>query len=263
MSAGGGPESSSAAQPGGAGMPMPPSVHVPMRSRRVARARLMQSMQHAVPAVPLLGHGISAIGAGAHGFELWLAVVSVLTSAFLLVTIARAVKAFRKGSSDDTEHGHTAHGVDWAHVWSAGVLFAEAGERYHLTHHIARPTLLTAFFTLGLGIFHGRIVSRAEARLALHADESGIRFKQRFRRANLAWGDIQRVTIAAADAQVVTNAGKAHRIDLKDLENADDVRRALEVIRDHVAAARPHTTARAAAPPAASPSLEGGSRGSS
>ena len=71
--------------------------------------------------------------AGAHGVERALAIVGILTSALLMTAFGRHVRTF---ASPPT--AHAAHGVDWMDVWAAGVLFAEAVEKWRLTRsHLA------------------------------------------------------------------------------------------------------------------------------
>jgi hypothetical protein len=140
-----------------------------MQSRRRERALLAQKLQHLIPALPLLFQGATALASGVEGFGWWLAIAELVTSVLLFVTVVRAIRHYRADALP-----HAAHGVDWAHVWAAGVLLAEAGERWHLHHHLARPVILTAFVTLALGLFHGRIVARTEHRRSLRVEESGV-----------------------------------------------------------------------------------------
>ena len=201
---------------------------VPLHSKRHKRGQLAQKLQHAVPAGPLLFQGMDALKRGVHGFELGLAIVEVVTSAFLIVTIVREFRALRHGGH--SRHG--SHSVDWAHIWSAGVLFAEVGERWHLHHHLARPMIVSAVFTLALGLFHGRITDRASGRRSLRLDDDGLRLA-RFPRRPLAgaWRDVAAIEIGERDATIRMRDGRRRRLNLADLENAGDVRRALETAR--------------------------------
>jgi hypothetical protein len=203
---------------------------VPMQSRRINRGLLLQKMQHAVPAVPLLFQGLKVLGDQAHGFELALGVTEVVTSAFLLSTVARALRAARSSAP-----AHAAHGIDWAHVWAAGVLFAEAGERWHLNHHVARPVILTAIFTLALGIFHGKVMAVKSRRRQLRIDDDGICVTRGPRRRwTSTWQELADVTITEKQATLRTRKGSERRIDLADLFNAAEVTAALVVARERL-----------------------------
>jgi hypothetical protein len=205
---------------------------VRLDSRRRKRGLLAQKLQHAIPAIPLLFQGMEALRAGAHGFEFGLAVLEVVTSAFLLVTVGRAFRHARPPGASADHHGH---GVDWAHIWAAGVLFAEAGERWHLHHHIARPILLTAVVTLGLGFFHSRLVAWGSERRSLRIDESGVRVGKRpFGTFSASWEDLAAVSITERDATIRARDGRTRRIDLLDLENPGEVRSALATVGERL-----------------------------
>ena len=139
-------------------------IVVPLLSRRLNRAQTMQKLNHAIPAMGLIVAGVQALKEGARGFDLALAIVEVGTSVVLVATIARSVREARKGGERKPPH---AHGIEWVDIWAAAVLFVEAAERWHLRHHIARPLILTACLTLGLGLFHGRMTAFRRRRRSL------------------------------------------------------------------------------------------------
>lgn len=206
--------------------PQAPIV-VAMQSRRRERALLAQKLQHLIPALPLLFQGAAALASGVAGFGWWLAVGELVTSVLLFVTVIRTILHYR---ADAAPHG--AHGVDWAHVWAAGVLLAEAGERWHLHHHLARPIILTAIVTLALGLFHGRIAARTGHRRSLRVDDSGVALGKRpFGMFRAAWGDLDGIDFAGRDAVIRTRGGAVRRINLADVRNEADVRRALDHAR--------------------------------
>jgi hypothetical protein len=200
------------------------SVVVLLQSRRRERAQLLQKINHAIPAAGLLVTATQALAEGVGGAGLALAVVEIVTSAMLIFTFARGVRAAR--GSEPREHGHP-HGVDWIDIWAAGVLFAEAAERWHLTHHVSRPTILTAIVTLGLGLFHGRIAASIQQRRAVRMTAEGIYVGARpFRGLHARWADVASISIAGHVAEVRTRRGRVRRLDLTDLRNADEVRAA-------------------------------------
>lgn len=200
-------------------------VTLVLRSRRQQRALAFQKLNHAIPSVGLLAAGFQAVTFGAEGFDLALAVVEIVTSVFLITTIVRSVRAARAQGHAGLHH---SHGVDWVDIWAAGVLFAEALERWHLKHHIARPIILTGIVTLGLGVFHGRMTAFRHRRRSLRIDDNGLHVPGRpFRTLKATWPEIADITVTASSAEIRTRAGRRRRLDLRDLENGDAVRAAL------------------------------------
>ncbi len=206
---------------------------VPLRSRRHERALVAQKFQHMVPASGLLLAGAQALRDGAHGGEIALAIVEIVTSAALVVSFVRHVRAARKPHA--TSPAHAAHGVDWFEIFAAGVLGAEALERWYLDHHIARPTILIAVITLALGLSHGAISTRRARRRVLHIDAVGVRIGGRpFRTFFAAWPDVAAITLAPALAEVHTRSGVTRRLHLDDLHDAERVRAAVAAAQAHL-----------------------------
>jgi hypothetical protein len=210
---------------------------VPLRSKRRERAQAVQKFQHAVPAAPLLFAGLQAMSGGAHGLELALAIFEILTSVLLLGTVAREIRGLRRSAPQSAHAAH--HGVDWVHIFAACVLVAEVLEHYHLTHHIRRPTLLTAVVTLALGLFHGRLQRLSERRLVLRVEDEGIhvggKFFQTFR---AAWADVASIHVGDRNASIKTRDGRERRLNLADLHGVEQVRAALADAQSRAAAAR-------------------------
>jgi hypothetical protein len=203
-----------------------PDLVLPLRSRRQRRAALVQKLQHAVPAIPLLFHGISALTEHAAGPALTLGVIEVVTSVVLLGAMLRAVRQLR--SRAPVAHGH-GHGIDWIDVFIAGVLAAEALERWHADHHVARPTILLAVVMLGLGLAHGRILAFGDRKRAMRVTADGLSIPRRpFGRLTLRWSELDRISVNGGEAVVHARDGRTRRIDLDDLENPREVVAALE-----------------------------------
>jgi hypothetical protein len=208
-------------------------VVVPLRSRRRQRALALQKAQHAVPAAGLIAAGAGALGSGAEGLDLALALVEIVTSVLLIGTIVRGFRAARASRPNGSHHAHG--GVDWADIWAAAVLFAEAGERWHLTQHIARPTILTAIVTLGLGLFHGRLAARQGRRRSLRVDDAGVYVGGRpFGTFRARWPELADISFRGNVAELRTRAGKVRRLDLADLEGAAAVQAALGLAQAHL-----------------------------
>jgi hypothetical protein len=143
----------------------------------------------------------------------------------LAASIVQTLRATRQPGT----HSHDRHEIDWIDIWAAGVLFAEAAERWHLRHHIARPTILTALVTLAFGLFHGRIVAFGRRRRGLRITDEGLSVAGRpFRRFRAPWSEIASISLGERSAEIRTRAGRVRRIDFTDLHNAGSVRAALE-----------------------------------
>ena len=210
-------------------------IHVPLLSRRQERGQFLQKMNHVVPAVGLLTAGVHALTEGARGLDLALAVVEIGTTLMLAAFIVKTLRAMRQPGT----HSHDAHGVDWIDIWSAGILFAEAAERWHVRHHIARPTILTALVTLAFGLFHGRLLAFARQKRGLRITEAGLSVSGRpFRRFRARWSEIASISLGEQSVEIRTRAGRLRRIDLADLRNAGSVRAALQDANQRLARTR-------------------------
>ncbi len=221
-------------------------IIVPLLSRRHQRGQAVQKLNHALPAAGLIATGLQALRDGARGFELALAAVEIGTSAVLVAMIVRSVREARRHGT----HGlHHAQGVDWVDIWAAAVLFAEAAERWHLKHHVPRPTLVTALVTLGMGLFHGRITGFGRRRRGLRLTDDGIYVGGRpFAGFSAKWPDVTAIAITERTAEIRTRTGRVRRIDLADLQNADAVCSALEAARLRLTAAQPPVSPSTASP---------------
>ncbi len=209
----------------------------PLRSRKYQRSLSLQKVQHAAPAAALLLQGFATLQSKPHGFELGLATIGIVAGGVMLMTLARALRAGRvkRRSQSNVSHGH---GIDWVDVAVAGVLAVEALERWHVKHHVARPTILLAIVMLALGLSHGRLAARRGRRRVLRLDEKemfvggGL-----FRRFHARWDQIAAIEIGDRWATVRTRSGRERRIDLEDMENADEIRRLLDTARGRLIAA--------------------------
>lgn len=208
---------------------------VPLRSKRRERAVLIQKLQHAAPAAVLLLAGLNALREGVHGWALALAVLEIVSSVALGVTVLRAIrKARRPANASAPLHAH--HGPDWIDVFTAGVLFTEVLERYHHTHHIARPTILLAVVLLTIGLLHGRILTRAAKRMTLRVGDDDLYVGGKpFRAIRVKWAELTSIDIGPRYATIAARDGRRRTLDLADLEGADAVRGALENARQRLA----------------------------
>lgn len=211
---------------------------VPLRSKRRERAAIVQKLQHAAPVLILLPAGLTAVGTGARGFALALGIFEVVSSVLLVGSFFVAIRKARR----PVDHGHLPHlhhGPDWIDVATAAVLFAEAAEHYHLTHHVARPTIVLAVVLLMVGLLHGRIVRRAEKRFTLRVEDDGLFVGGKpFRAIRAPWAEVEAVDVGERLATVRVRGGRVRKLDLADLEGAQHVRHALAEARARMAAAR-------------------------
>jgi hypothetical protein len=198
---------------------------VPLHSRRRGRAQIGQKLQHLIPAAGLLFSGVQSLMAGVDGLERALAIVGIVTSALLMTAFGQHMRTRRQPAD-----GHHAHGIDWMDVWAAGVLFAEAAEKWRIRGHIWRPETLAALATLGVGLMHGRLAAAGERRRSLRmtSEDLSIGGRLRFsRRFTARWSEIAAIEIGEREAGIRTHQGGQRRLNLADLENADQVRDAL------------------------------------
>jgi hypothetical protein len=209
---------------------------VPLRSRKRQRGLMVQKFQHAAPALALLLQGLSTLGSDPHGFALVLAIVEIVAAGLVIVAMVRALRAAPRPAAH-TGDVHV-HGVDWVDIAVAGLLAAEALGRWHLTHHVPRPTIVTAVAMLVLGLAHGRIFAAAARRFTIRAGDDELYIGGGpFRAFRARWEDIASIDVTERWATVRTTGGRERRINLADVEDPGPARRLLEVARARVGSA--------------------------
>lgn len=219
-------------------------IVVPLHPRRRERVALFQKIQDIIPAAGLVTAAWQAATTGASGLDLALASVEIVTGAMLIGTLVRdMLKPAPETLEEEAEEARLGSAVDWAKIWSAGVLFAEAAERWHSQHRVARPMILTAVVTLGLGIFDSRLAARRERLQSLrvtrdHLQIGGRRFKPFIAR----WDEIAAIDIANDRAVIRTHRGRPRRLRLNRLEHLPAVLEALDQAQRQLAAHRAATS---------------------
>ena len=212
---------------------------VPLHSRRRQRGALAQKLQHVIAGAGLFFSGIQSLSDGAHGLERTLAIAGMITAGLLIAAFAREARHLagaRAAHAPDAPHTQS---VDWIDIFAAGMLFAEAAEKYHLRGHIWRPETLAGLATLGVGLFHGRLAARKQRRRALWVTGDGVAVGNRFFGAfKGSWSEIAEISLTDREATIRTDDGKTRRLDLADLENASAVRSALEDAQRRLTASR-------------------------
>jgi hypothetical protein len=205
------------------------AIVVPLRSKRLERAKAVQKLNHAVPALGLLFAGQQAIARGHEGIGFYLGLFE-LASAFVL--IALTLRELRRvlRPSQHAQPTHHVHGIDWVDIAAGFVLVAEALEHWHVTHHVQRPTLLSAIATFALGLSHGRIAAARARKRVLRVDDNGIFVAGRpfkVRKLDVRWSEVASVEVAERWGVITTRSGRARKLDLPDLEGEQHVRHAL------------------------------------
>jgi hypothetical protein len=215
---------------------------VPLRSRRQQRVLLAQKFQHVFPAAVLLAAGAQEFIGEPHGWGLVLAIVEIVVGLLMLGAMAKTAYGtrhiWRRGAPPPSHPGsasvgqaHTHSAVEWENFIAAAMVLAEGWEhRMHGGHHFPRPAILLAFALVVTGAFHGRILRAAERRRSLRVTDEGIYVpgrKFKVRKIQATWEDVASIEIGERWAAITTRAGRLRKLDLADLDHADEVRRAL------------------------------------
>ena len=195
-------------------------------------------MQHAIPALALLPHGVARVTSEAGALSLALGAAEILVSVVVIASFILALRAARAARrAAGTVAHHATHGsVDWVDIFIGVMLAVEVWAHFHETGHIRRPTLLLVPIMIGLGLAHGWIAARQQGRRMMRVSDAGVsigrgRFLPRF---EARWSELRAVEIGQHAASLVKKDGTVSKIDLADLTNASDVRAALEQARDLV-----------------------------
>jgi len=201
---------------------------IPFESKRRAKVTALQHLQHAIPAYGLAMSGVQALQRGVEGLELALAIAGLVTSTALVVAIVRHLRHV----GEPPHH----HGIDWVTLLAAAMLFTEAGERWHRTHHWFTPEMLTALATVFAAIGTSWITARRRRRRMLQLSDTGVEIRRGplRRRFRAAWNEIVSIDIGEREAVIRTARGRSGRIDLADLHNASQVVSALGDARAHI-----------------------------
>lgn len=225
-------------------------IAIPVRYRRVQRGQFLQKLQHAIPAIVVLGDGLSHLQHDPHGISLALGSAEVLVSVLVIGSVIRGFRQMRAGGAAD--HGHATHAIDWIDLLIGAMLLVEAYAKYHATHHVPRPTILLGVVMIAIGVFHGRIAARGARRLELRVGDDGVSVPGRFfRRLSLPWSDVAEITVGPATARVIAVDGRDQILNLADAINADAIRDALGEAQTRLAAFQAEQASRSETTPTA------------
>jgi hypothetical protein len=202
-------------------------ISVPIQYRRTLKAQFLQKLQHAVPAIVVLGDGLEHLSHREDALDLALGSTEVVISLLVAGSVIRGVRALRAHIAQ-TEHSHAHHGVDWIDICIGVMLLVEAWSKYHASGHIARPTLLLALVMLTLGVMHGRLLAFGARRRELRIDANGISVATKpFNRMSLTWPEVASIEIGDRWAVISAINGRSRRIDLNDVMRPQAVREVL------------------------------------
>jgi hypothetical protein len=201
---------------------------VPLKSIRQARTMVVQKLQDVVPALVLVGDGVSRVRGASEAWSFTLGGLEIVSGGLVVLAFVRMLKTVRRRpDQDETRHAHHSR-VDWSDLVLGAMLVVEAVVHHDETGHWKRPTLFTAGIAFLFGLFPGRFERWVERRRSLHVTDDGIRILHPFRGFAAAWRDVTAFDLSDAEAVIATSAGKRRRIDLKDVTNLRDVRPVLE-----------------------------------
>lgn len=182
---------------------------VPLRSRRVERARRMVPMRDGVAALVLAWAALPRFRSGVPG-EIALAAADTIVAVALVGAIVYYnVKPER--------HHHAR--VEWTDLAAGAMLLVEA---YH-QHREGRPgralpyaTIVTAFVTLGKGLLYERFAGRDARRRVLRLDDDGLHFRwSRLFRTEVKRRDVASLAVSDDEIVVTTPRGSQRRISLR------------------------------------------------
>jgi hypothetical protein len=214
----------------------PGTTVIVLDSKRRTRVLFMRKIQDLPSVVVLLIEGFQRIGEDEHLTGQLLGGLELATSALVLAATARAVRAWRRDRGANAHHHH--HGrVEWEDLLLAVMLGAEVLAHWHETGGWKGPTILLILVNLLFAFTGGGPATWTAKRRALHVSPQGLVITGRFwARFEASWRDIARIDLDPASATVVRRDGRTHRINLKDLHNADAVTDALLHARTQLAA---------------------------
>jgi hypothetical protein len=183
--------------------------------------------------------GQQAIVEGHHGLGFYLGVFEVASAFALIVLTLRQLRSALLRNRHHEHPTHHVHGVDWVDIAAGFMLVAEALEHWHLTHHIARPTVFSAVTTFALAFSHGRIAAAKARKRVLRVDDRGIFVAGRpfkVRKLNVPWSEVSSIEVDERWGVIATRSGRRRKLDLPDLEGEPHVRHALLQARERLLA---------------------------
>jgi hypothetical protein len=216
-------------------------VIIPLKSAQRTRAHrrrmiveLYQRFQDVVPAAMLFASGVSLLRQDPGAIARMIAVAEIVSAAVLVALVGREIRktpAEWRHPHGTPAHGHQESSIGWVEIATSVMLAVEVWAHWHETGHIRRPTVLMSVTTFVLGCLRGRLDRRKARAHALGMSDKGIWIKagrrNPFRAFHADWEDIAAIEVSSSAARIVRKSGGSREIDLKTLENGDEVREAI------------------------------------
>jgi len=182
-----------------------------IESRRAARSKRAQKIQHVVAALLLIGTGYGHLNGEHHG-SLILPVLEIAAGLLLIAT------AVRERLQKDQGHGHAR--VGWLEIAGAAMAFVEALSRVSERHHLSFK--IVSFFPplvlLLLGIFEMQIATFRN----LRADDDALVTRlSKWRRRRFVWSDIRAFRVEGWRVTFEMTNGKTATLNLRDAKERD------------------------------------------
>jgi hypothetical protein len=183
-------------------------------SRRLARAKRVQTIQHVAAAVILITNGFGHI-TGHHVTPL--AVAEIAAGALLVAAAARDKFRHVRG------HGHSK--IGWVEIAGAVMMTVEAIEKLHVRHHFLFYVL--SFIPPVMLLVFGLFDMKLKQRLRILADDDFFDIRTRVttifsHRQRIRWKDAASFRITSDAIEIVRNGGAIRKLSTKDIKNREE-----------------------------------------
>jgi hypothetical protein len=196
----------------------------PLVSKRAARQKRAQTVQHMIGAIILITTGLDHFSHGGHRL---LPVLEIVAGAALISTVIR----------ERIRH-HSSGGIAWVEFAGAVMLFVEAivklGQPHHLSFYVL--SFIPPVMFLGFALFD----SQLSAMRRLSADEDSLRMQIRpWKRTRVLWSDVASWMRTSDSIDVSRHDGTKTRFRFKDVLNREEAMEwAIAQLAQHASAAK-------------------------
>jgi hypothetical protein len=183
-------------------------------SRRLARAKRVQTIQHVAAALILITNGFGHI-TGHHVTPL--AVAEIVAGALLVITALREKFRHVRG------HGHSK--IGWVEIAGAVMMTVEAIEKLHVRHHFLFYVL--SFIPPVMLLLFGLFDMKLKQRLRILADDEIFEIRTRVttifsHRQRIHWKDVAAFRMTPDAIEIVRDGGAIRKLSTKDIKNRDE-----------------------------------------
>jgi hypothetical protein len=179
----------------------------PLVSKRAARKKKAQTVQHVLGAIILISAGFDHFSHGGHRL---LPVLEIVAGAGLIGTVIR----------ERIRH-HSGGAVAWVELAGAVMLFVEAIAKLEQPHHVSLYVLwfIAPLVLLGFAVFD----SQVSAMRRMSADEDSLRMQIRWwKRTRVLWSDVASWTRTSDSIDVSRHDGTKKRFRFNDVLNREE-----------------------------------------